>query len=346
MRCLVLLLFLLANGNAQVKETNPTSVMLSSSEKIVKGAPFSAVAVAESVQRMYDGNKIIRSTKAQLYRDSEGRFRRDEMPKPVGNGLFVETPQVIIILDTVAGIKFYLDPKTKTARQSEYKEAFKYREKELEKQKRESEKQKKELEKQKEEREKQQKNRTEPSRNNSPDKDDWKIKSDSQTNETRNSDSNENSNNGIKSENKTQSKEEKTEISSKTSIQLINGNEVKNESLGRKKFEGVEAEGTRTTTTIPAGAIGNERAFQIIYERWFSDYLQLYIYSNYSDPRFGEQTYQLTNIKLEEPDGALFKLPADYKLVNSIKEPIKPVFPKVAKPFNIDRKIFNFSERN
>ena len=35
---------------------------------------------------------------------------------------------------------------------------------------------------------------------------------------------------------------------------------AKTESLGKQNIGGVEAEGTKTTVTIPAGEIGNERA--------------------------------------------------------------------------------------
>jgi len=88
--------------------------------------------------------------------------------------------------------------------------------------------------------------------------------------------------------------------------------EESKESLGRQSIEGVEAEGTRTTVTIPAGAIGNERPIQIVSERWYSPELQLVVMTRHSDPRFGETTYRLTNISRAEPDRALFEVPAGY----------------------------------
>ena len=42
------------------------------------------------------------------------------------------------------------------------------------------------------------------------------------------------------------------------------------EQLGTKVVEGVQAEGTRTTATIPAGQIGNEKSIQIVDEVWRS----------------------------------------------------------------------------
>ena len=101
----------------------------------------------------------------------------------------------------------------------------------------------------------------------------------------------------------------------------------KTEALGVQDFEGVEAEGTRTITTIPAGAIGNERPIDIIYERWYSKDLQMIISSRHSDPRFGDQTYKLTNIIRANPDGTLFTLPADFKMLAEPGSGLKMTLP-------------------
>lgn len=87
------------------------------------------------------------------------------------------------------------------------------------------------------------------------------------------------------------------------------------ESLGKKSIEGIEAEGTRATVTIPVGEIGNDRVIEIVSERWFSPELQVVVQSKHSDPRMGDTIYRLTNIKRTEPDAALFKIPADYKML-------------------------------
>ncbi len=92
-----------------------------------------------------------------------------------------------------------------------------------------------------------------------------------------------------------------------------NANEVK-EQLGKQNIEGVEAEGTRTTVTIPAGEIGNERAIEIVSERWYSPELQLVVMTRHSDPRSGETTYKLTNINRAEPAKSLFEVPSDYTI--------------------------------
>ena len=77
-------------------------------------------------------------------------------------------------------------------------------------------------------------------------------------------------------------------------------------------IEGVEAEGTRVTITIPAGEIGNTLPIEVIDETWHSSELQLVVMSKHRDPRSGETTYRLTNLSRSEPDRSLFEVPADY----------------------------------
>jgi hypothetical protein len=88
----------------------------------------------------------------------------------------------------------------------------------------------------------------------------------------------------------------------------------KTESLGKQMVEGVEAEGTRTTTTIPAGEIGNEQPINIVWEKWYSPELQTVVMSKHSDPLVGETTYRLTNINRGEPAHSLFEVPGDYTI--------------------------------
>jgi len=87
---------------------------------------------------------------------------------------------------------------------------------------------------------------------------------------------------------------------------------VKKESLGTQTINGVSAEGTRVTRTIAAGEIGNDRAIQVVSERWYSPELQIVVKSTRSDPRFGTTTYTVTNLQKTEPDASLFTIPADY----------------------------------
>ncbi len=88
--------------------------------------------------------------------------------------------------------------------------------------------------------------------------------------------------------------------------------EPQTESLGTEMINGVEAQGTRITRTIPAGKIGNEKPITITSERWYSPDLQVYVLVKQDDPRMGQTTVQLTNISRAEPDPSLFQVPADY----------------------------------
>jgi hypothetical protein len=95
--------------------------------------------------------------------------------------------------------------------------------------------------------------------------------------------------------------------------------EVSSEDLGTQTMEGLLVTGTRTTHTIPAGEIGNERPIVIVTEIWSSPDLKTIVYSKRSDPRMGEQTFRLTNIVRAEPDASLFTVPADFKIIDGPK---------------------------
>ena len=95
------------------------------------------------------------------------------------------------------------------------------------------------------------------------------------------------------------------------------------EDLGTTTVNGVPAIGTRITTIVRVGAIGNDREFPGVDERWFSDDLNLLIKSVNTDPRFGTTTYELTNISRRKPDPSLFVVPADYSYSTSVIEAIE-----------------------
>lgn len=87
------------------------------------------------------------------------------------------------------------------------------------------------------------------------------------------------------------------------------------ESLGEKEIEGVTAEGTRTIATIRAGSMGNERAMDIVTERWYSSKLDTVVLMDRLDPRFGRSVYRLTGILRTEPAASLFSVPSKYKIL-------------------------------
>ena len=92
---------------------------------------------------------------------------------------------------------------------------------------------------------------------------------------------------------------------------------MQHEELGAQSFNGVLATGTKNTLTIPQGQIGNNRDIHVINERWYSDDLQMLVKTVNSDPRFGDNTYEFTNISRDEPNSSLFQIPGDYTIIEA-----------------------------
>lgn len=90
--------------------------------------------------------------------------------------------------------------------------------------------------------------------------------------------------------------------------------DVLTEKLGQLSLEGVLVTGTRTTTTIPTGKIGNDRPIIVVHEEWRSPELKIVVKTIDKDPRTGEQTMELQNLVRTDPDAALFQAPAGYKV--------------------------------
>jgi hypothetical protein len=82
---------------------------------VVKNAPYSAQAVTETTQRLADGNRISHKTTATLYRDSEGRTRREETISAIGPWASNAEPfQTIFINDPVSKTNLVLNSQNKT----------------------------------------------------------------------------------------------------------------------------------------------------------------------------------------------------------------------------------------
>ena len=79
-------------------------------------------------------------------------------------------------------------------------------------------------------------------------------------------------------------------------------------------MEGVLVTGTRLTTTIPAGSIGNDRPMVVTHEEWRSPELKILVKSIDKDPRTGEQTMEVQNLVRTDPDASLFQAPPGYKV--------------------------------
>jgi TonB family protein len=260
--------------------------------KLVKGAPYSAQAVTEMTQTLSDGNRIVNKSNSSVYRDSEGRTRREHTLQSIGAFANAgDAPLTISINDPVAGVNYALDPRAKVAhKMSPMRFEFKMM--------------------------------PPPGAEGHPP--------------------------GAPNEpppgrgevrvgpvppppaGPPEAGEIHSQVFMRTTAAPPPGagmamewhgapeQKGKTESLGKQTIEGVEAEGTRTTATIPAGEIGNERPIEIVSERWYSPELQVVVMSRHSDPRFGETSYRLTNIDRGEPARSLFEVPADYTVTDNL----------------------------
>jgi len=96
-------LFVFVGG--QLLDTNP-----------VKGQPYSADAVTETTQTLGDGNRIVNRSTSTIYRDGEGRVRREESIRNLGAYHAQGEPaKVIFISDPVAKVRYTLRPDEHTA---------------------------------------------------------------------------------------------------------------------------------------------------------------------------------------------------------------------------------------
>jgi hypothetical protein len=217
--------------------------------RVVKNAPYSADLVTESTQTLADGSHVHQTNTARVYRDSEGRTRREQSLGSL-RSLSANAPhtQMVFINDPVAGVNYALNPVAKTANQSAW------------------------------------------TRHPGP--------------------------NGQQGANGSRPQ-------AQFAHQHQRGNDanVKTESLGTQTIEGVQAQGTRTTFTIPANTMGNDAAIQIVNERWYSPDLQMVVLTKHSDPRSGETVTRLSNINRAEPSAALFQVPSDFK-VSQVSRPM------------------------
>lgn len=256
--------------------------------RVTPGKPYSAEAVTEFVQALGDGNRIVRRSTTRLFRDSEGRTRREI----VSEGADVTQ---VVISDPIAGTSLILDPANRIARRAPAVFArggtatatlvgprgtitMGTTERAPEK------------------------TGTVTVERSGPTTFEWSSSSAGGENAAAG-----------------------TRVMVSEPIASLGGGNVGftvvarnstaapvKEDLGEQTIEGVLATGTRTTTTIPAGAIGNEQPIVVVSEQWFSSELEVQVLTKHTDPRVGETTYRLTNISRSEPDKALFAVPADY----------------------------------
>ena len=255
--------------------------------KVVKGAPYSAEAVTESTQTLADGNRIVNKSTTMLYRDAEGRTRREQTLRSIGPFANAgEPPQTIFINDPVAQMSYTLDVRTHTFRKMP---SFRFEVKVAPPA---------------------EGGKTPAATEGSPPL--------AQPNRNENT-----VRDYVMTATPAAGEGYKVEY-------FGGGKRAKTESLGKQTIEGVEAEGMRTTVTIPAGEIGNALAIDIVNERWYSSELQTVIMTKQSDPRFGETVYRLMNIDRSEPDPARAVKGADLVLIATPVAQIPNTFSRIA----------------
>jgi hypothetical protein len=247
----------------------------------VKNAPYSATEIREVNQELADGTRIHNETQAQVYRDSEGRTRR-------------ETPESITIWDPVAKVSYILNPKDQTAHQMPLGGGVFYFSQNGQP-------------------------ATFTVKVPAPDNiDSAKAKGDTEKGVHENSEPVKLKAAGATTVVAGTIAAGPMEVGMPDHLEFLNKEATgapAPESLGTQNMEGVIARGTRTTWTIPTGEVGNDRPLRIVQERWYSPDLQMVVQSRYSDPRTGEQTFRLTNISRAEPPAYLFQVPPGYQII-------------------------------
>jgi hypothetical protein len=270
-------------------------------EQAFKGAPYSAETVVESTQTLADGNRINRKTTGRVYRDSDGRTRREEdrdFAAMTPGGPTANRMTSISIVDPVAGFSYSLDPEHKVAWRTpvgatativgklEASQVAERRKMELEKALAEKMATMSDEDKARLKAKMAQEQATAPT---VEDRD--KVAAAAAAGA---------GGRGM--------------IARSTVPPVMPAGHDSNVPLEHKTLEGVAVEGRKTTTTIPAGQVGNEQPLTITSEEWRSPDLNVLVMTKHSDPRTGESSYRLQNIVRAEPDRSLFIVPPDYEV--------------------------------
>jgi hypothetical protein len=256
----------------------------------VKGAPYSGEEINETNQVLADGTRIHRETSATVYRDSEGRTRR-------------ETPDNIIINDPVANTTYILNPKTMTGQKlttmvqfSSFRKAG---------------------------------SAVAGGGAGTVSTFEMKMESDggSPVIALNGEPLDPNKLQALMAHAKTTGDNAVFTSDTMVTTHVMGGamagpmmaKKMAGEPMGKRTIEGVDAEGTQTVNTIKAGSIGNDRDIQVTGESWYSPELQMTVMSKHSDPRTGEESFRLININRNEPAAYLFQVPSGYTINGSEK---------------------------
>jgi hypothetical protein len=88
------------------------------------------------------------------------------------------------------------------------------------------------------------------------------------------------------------------------------------EDLGQNVIDGMSVTGSKETTTINPGVVGNEQALVSTREFWYSDAIHTNLAVTRIDPREGKQVIRLIDLNLAEPDPHTFDVPEGYVVLD------------------------------
>jgi tetratricopeptide (TPR) repeat protein len=103
-------------------------------------------------------------------------------------------------------------------------------------------------------------------------------------------------------------------LQSQVQYRQIKPENVTTTDLGKQTQDMRELVGKRITGTIPAGKLGNDQPLQVVTEVWVAQQEKLIVKEVEQNPLSGERTFELSNIRSEEPDPALFQIPEGYTI--------------------------------
>jgi hypothetical protein len=112
---------------------------------------------------------------------------------------------------------------------------------------------------------------------------------------------------------------------------MVQGSNSESEDLGKQSIGGLETVGTRETTVIPAGAIGNNSPILSKREFWYSPQLGVNLISKLQHPLSGTQNFQVSDIALGQPDAKLFEVPSGFKILD-LRKPLELSAPPASSP--------------
>lgn len=103
---------------------------------------------------------------------------------------------------------------------------------------------------------------------------------------------------------------------------------VSTENLGTQMLNGLAVTDVKTTTVVPAGRSGNDAPITKSQEVWTSDEMKLVMKEEWTDPRSGVRTIELSQFSRTEPDAALFHAPKGYD-VKDMKQTLREIAQKL-----------------